>query len=181
MVSLTGMRMEKIAAQRGFSLVEVIVVTAIMLIFSSLFIGFNRTSGKNLLLYSQEVKVAEVLEEAKSLALQRFKKDNPDENIRVCAYGVSFMMSGSYSIFRVTKNVGDATCPTGVPSARETVQTHQLDSGVYFTMLPTGGWVAFIAPYLQTENNGGVIKMKIAGLPYEKTIEINTGGSISVK
>ncbi len=180
MVLLTGMRIEKKAAQRGFSLVEVIVVTAIMLILSSLFIGFNRTSGKNLLLYTQEVKVVGILEEAKSLALQRLKKDNPNENIRVCAYGVSFVMGGSYSVFRVTKNVENTTCPVNVPGARETVSTHQLDSGVYFTTLPTGGWVAFTAPYLETEN-GGTIKMKITGLPYEKTIEISAGGSISAK
>lgn len=180
MVSLGYIHMENRKKKEGFSIVEIIVVTAIMLILSSLFIGFNRTSGKNLLLYTEEMKVMGVLEEAKSLTLQRLKKDDVDIDVRVCAYGVSFTMGGAYSIFRVTKDVEDFTCPVGNAGARETVNSYQLDSGVSFSMIPNQGWVAFVAPYLETENSGE-IRMKIAGLPYEKIIEVSAGGSISIK
>lgn len=168
----------------GFSVIEMIIVMGIVLILSAMFIGYNRTSGKNFLLYTEQMKVMGVLNEAKSLALQKFKQTSADENIRVCAYGVAFTGAGTYSIFSVSKDVRTSVpCPTSNAGSRQTVRSYELNNGVQFATTPSGGWIAFVAPYLETENSGAAddIILQLSGTSYTKTIQVEQGGAVSAK
>lgn len=157
----------------GFSLIEMLVVLSIVLILSGIFIGYNRTSGKHLLLYTEQAKVVGVLNEAKSYAIQRLKATSI-EDIVSCAYGVDFDMSGTYRIFRVTKDINSDVCGLG---SKMYIKTYKLDSGVRFVSFPPSG-VAFEVPYLTT-HNAGTVKLSISGTTLEKDIEISQGGAIT--
>lgn len=159
----------------GFSVIEMLVTFTIVLVLSGIFIGYNRTSGRQLFLYTEQAKVVGVLNEAKSYAIQRLKDTEGNEDIVACAYGVEFEMGGAYRVFGVTKDINDDGCPL---DDRTTVKTYTLDSGVGFVSLPPGNMVAFEIPYLTT-HNPGTVRLGIGTI--QKDIEISQGGAITPK
>lgn len=157
----------------GFSLIEMLVTFTIVIILSGIFIGYNRTSGKQLFLYSEQAKVVGVLNEAKSYAIQRMKDTDTREDIVACAYGVEFEMGGAYRVFAAIKNVNDDGCPL---DNRTIVKTYTLAPGVRFISLPPDNMVAFEIPYLTTHNSG-TVRLGIDAV--QKDIEISQGGAIT--
>src|SRR3989338_2210710 len=72
--------------RRAFSLVEVVVVIGITAILMAMSLGYNRNSERQIIIFSEQAKVAGIFERAKTLALTRYKKGDTD----FCGIGVYF-------------------------------------------------------------------------------------------
>jgi prepilin-type N-terminal cleavage/methylation domain-containing protein len=90
---------------RGFTLVEVVVTMAILIIFSGILVGYNQTSSRQLILVSYQAKLMSLISRAKSLSTSTFLDNlnssyNPGDPI-TCAYGAHVdKTSGEIFIFR---------------------------------------------------------------------------------
>ncbi|KKU14385.1 MAG: hypothetical protein UX22_C0026G0007 [Candidatus Jorgensenbacteria bacterium GW2011_GWA2_45_9] len=172
--------MKALKRRGGFSMVEVVVVCAMTLILSGIFIGYNRTSGKQLILYSEQSRVIGTLNEAKALALQKFKENNSQPDTIICAYGVRFdAVNGQYFVFRVQKDMDDSVCPVSDESRREVVSKYELDRNVEIVSA-TSDWVAFEAPYLKVSPvSGARVTLRLTTGGFSKTVEVGTGGAVT--
>ena len=81
--------------KRGFTLIEILVVTALTAILSGIAIGYSNTGQQNIALFRDQAKVINAILRAKSLAVQSYVKGGAG-----CAYGVHFDQGGSFRIFR---------------------------------------------------------------------------------
>ena len=79
----------------GFTLVETLVVIGILMLLTTSLIAYTRSSGKQIVLYTEQAKLIGALNKAKSLALQRNMAES------VCAYGIRFTGSNTYEIVQV--------------------------------------------------------------------------------
>lgn len=167
--------------EKGFTIVEMVVVIAIMGLISGIMVAYNRTSDEKIALFSDEAKVVGVLQRAKAFALE--KRGN------ACAFGVHFEEPATMIIFQDLPPVEDPRCveenfneqyDTG-----EAVEEISLDQRIGFTSLPGGGSshdVVFIPPYLET-SGAGTVEIGILGEATGSAgscIEIGTGGQIYV-
>ncbi len=175
-------KMKKRKKQNGFSVVEMLIVLAIMLVLSGIFIGYNRTSGKQLVLYTEQTRVIGILNEAKSLALQKFKEDSVAEGYVVCAYGVGFektSVGNQYKIFNVLKQENEITCPINDDLKHKSVKIYEADVNVVVTTV-SSPWVAFEAPYFKTYPETGMsIYINLADTSFQKSIKVGPGGTIT--
>ena len=74
----------------GFTLIETIVVMSIVILMSSILIGYSRENGKQLLLSSTEAKLLSMISRTKFLSIETFFQDEDGLGVtrRFCAYGV---------------------------------------------------------------------------------------------
>lgn len=163
--------------EKGFTIVEMVVVIAIMGLISGIMVAYNRTSDEKIALFSDEAKVVGVLQRAKSFALE--KRGN------ACAFGVHFEKPGTMIIFQDLPIEGIA-CGEGNFNEQydtgEAVEEISLDQRIDFASLPGEGSshdVVFIPPYLET-SGVGTVEIEISDGSAGSCIEIGTGGQIYV-
>lgn len=89
----------------GFTLVEIVVTMAILIIFSGILVGYNQTSSRQLVLISNQAKLVSLVSRAKNLSMSTILENpggsyNPGDPV-TCAYGVHVDKSaGKIFIFR---------------------------------------------------------------------------------
>ncbi len=99
--------------EKGFTLVEVLVVLAITVVLSGIAIGYSHVGQNQISLSIEESKVAQLILEAKELSIATYS-----QNSATCAYGVRFdFATSSYSLFEydsaTTTGAGvRPTCPS---------------------------------------------------------------------
>lgn len=69
----------------GFTLIEILVVMAIMVVMASILVGYTRQSGRQLILTSTEAKMLSLISRAKFLSIETFFQE---ESQNICGYGV---------------------------------------------------------------------------------------------
>lgn len=72
---------------RGFTLIEMIVATTILIILSGIMLGYTSSSRKAIELANSEATLLGLLFNAKAIS-QSFVLDSPDPAWQICAYGV---------------------------------------------------------------------------------------------
>lgn len=163
----------------GFSLIETLVAMGIVVILSGIVLAYNHSSDQRIVLFTEQAKVAGVLNRAKALALERYKGNN----VSYCAFGVVFEASGSYSIVAVPAPASAAVpCIAGgsLPASSDAIDSYTLDNRVSFTSLPPTGGIFFEAPYLNTIQSGTIVlEVKNASPAAEASVEVTSGGSIT--
>lgn len=82
------------AMRRGFSLIEMLVVLAILVLLTSVLVLYNRSGERQILVLREKARLIGTLLRAKSLAINTFVEDSP-----ACGYGVH-IDPPRYFIFR---------------------------------------------------------------------------------
>lgn len=95
---------------RGFSLIELLIVMSIVAIMSSVGFMSYQDSKRDAILRAAQREVATVIRMAQGYALQG-KTQNDGNDFTPCGYGVRFTSSGSYRIFYTKANAG-SDCKT---------------------------------------------------------------------
>jgi prepilin-type N-terminal cleavage/methylation domain-containing protein len=162
----------------GFTLIEMIIVMAIVAIISVIFVGSSQDNRRGIALITERAKVVGVLQRAKSFALER--KEG------ACAFGVHFQKPGTMIIFGdLSENEG--RCEEGDFNKKydsgEGIENISLDEHVKFLELPYSDLYprgdsydfVFIPPYLETERWGTI---KISNELDETCVEVGSGGQI---
>lgn len=77
----------KLETRFGFTLIEMVVATTILIILSGIMLGYTSSSRKAIELANNEAILLGLLFNAKAIS-QSFVLDSPDPNWQICAYGV---------------------------------------------------------------------------------------------
>lgn len=88
---LTSTKRDKLNnSNSAFTLVEVIVVMSIIVVLSTILVGYTRESGKRLILTTTEAKMLSLISRAKFLSIETFFKEQegPGNGEKICGYGV---------------------------------------------------------------------------------------------
>jgi type II secretory pathway pseudopilin PulG len=156
---------------RGFTMIEMLVVFFIMILLSSVLILYSRTGENQIILFKEQARIISILNRAKSLSTQMFSEPQP-----ACAFGVNFSLNGNtFLIFRDSapdcRNSDNIYSETG-----ELFEKYQLDPKIKFGGLTLTN-VIFIPPNPTTLIDDGSNKT-------EATITLQTldaGASLKVK
>ncbi len=105
LIKLLNSKFHILNSRSGFTLVEVLVTMAILIIFSGVLVGYNQTSSRQLILISNQAKLVSLVSRAKNLSMSTILENfggsyNPGDPL-TCAYGVHVdKTSGKIFIFR---------------------------------------------------------------------------------
>lgn len=173
----------------GFTLIETLVVLAIMAVLSAMLIAYNHSSTTQLALTTDQATVAGVLNRAKTLTLEKY---NPPvgAQLSVCAYGVHFTNATStYLIYAVysdsagnlnpNANCGAITDYAYAPGSRnqQEIQQFQLDAGIRFA---AAGDIYFIPPYLEASSSGAMqAVLQVPATGATATISVSPSGGVN--
>jgi prepilin-type N-terminal cleavage/methylation domain-containing protein len=162
----------------GFSLIEVIVVISITLFFMSMTIAYNRTSGSQTILFSEQAKVAGVLNRARSIVLSRRSLDGA-----VCGVGVLFDNSVSPNALAL---FSDVSCD-GLTNDDDVLDTIVVNPSVKILSPVAMGnnYVLFKTPYSDPALAGGlsfplIIELQSIDRPGKVFVEVSLGGGVTM-
>lgn len=100
--------------QKGFTLIEILVVLTILSFLTSILILYSRGGEGQILLFREQSKLVSDILRAKSLAIQTFQTQE-----KVCGYGIHFETApyNNYVIFKEIKGA-DPDNPCGANNRR---------------------------------------------------------------
>lgn len=181
-------------SNRGFTIVEILVIIPIIAILASILIIYNRTTESQLILFKEQARLVSTLNRAKGLALALFKETAGET---ICAYGVKIFPAplSSYTIFKDLPNDGvdcsSADSQYSGPNENfdKMVEVDkravEIDPDPVFTTLNE---VVFIPPDPQIILNGDPsetdeqkITLKLKDNSNSKVIKVNKAGQISIE
>jgi type II secretory pathway pseudopilin PulG len=184
----------------GYTLIEVIVVTGIMVIMSGVLVAYNRESERQLVLSVDSARVVGYLNRAKSFTLGKYvgsKRGGGTADPSACAFGVHFDNT-------VTPNVAVLFQDLPIPGMKctdtdgfdkslsdstEIIDEIALDSRLQFEVVSD---IVFEAPYLKTyansvllgESSGidtAVIVLELRDGSKSSAVTVGAGGQISLQ
>ncbi len=162
----------------GFTLIETLIVVAIMAVLSSMLLTYNNSSSSRIGLYAEQATVAGALDRAKSLALEKWKGSAAS----ACAFGVHFSKAdGSYFLYQsVPRSSPPNPCSDpdrSYVSGDVIVQQLKLSGSVEFLVVPDN--VYFVPPYLTTHGTGS-ISLRTKGKTDTASISVSAGGAVTI-
>jgi len=173
---------------KGFTLIEVLVVLTILSFLTSILILYSRGGEGQILLFREQSKLVSDVLRAKSLAIQTFQTQE-----KVCGYGVHFEMApyNTYVIFKEFKGI-DPNNPCGANNRRYDAgeefepATNLGDYGMKIDQATIGD-VFFQPPDpriyfdgLQASGEARITLMSIDGVALA-TVVIGSGGQVSTQ
>jgi competence protein ComGC len=73
----------------AFTLIEIVIVMSIIIVLSTILVGYTRESGKRLMLTTTEAKMLSLISRAKFLSVETFfKEEETASGEKICGYGV---------------------------------------------------------------------------------------------
>lgn len=189
--------------RRGFSLMDIIVATAIIAMITGISITYNHSSEEQLRIFKAQALAVGAVNRAKSFAAERYiGKDVPAGSF-ACAFGVHFDVAaksvvifqdikpattiyscldadGSYSPSLVAAS-GDFY--DGGAGSKEMIETVPLDTLLTMTLQSGGADILFIPPDLSATSTGAfplVVRLAGSGGRYGDTT-IMAGGQITTR
>ncbi len=182
----------------GFTIIEMVIVVAIVGILSGMTLIYNRSGAEQLKLFKEEAMVVGILNRARALAAEKFNK-NPDS----CAFGIHFMAgSPNFLLFQDLKPADKEFCKEFdghynndfVYKSGESIQdlalekglTFEISSGLAGTPVMAGNQVdiMFVPPELGVVSTVPLpvnLKISTSASGDSKTVIINDTGQISTK
>jgi len=170
-------------SKQGFTLIELIIVTAIMAILASLVVASHRTGQKQYNLSQAGQKLVSNLREAQNMAMS-----GVDIGIQYCGYGIQINRTArptSY-YFYADKAASCQTSNNKYDGSDEIIETVELPDQVRFQSTSPAPIDIFFKPPEPTtyinQNAGadvsGTITLEVAGASLTKTITVTTAGLI---
>lgn len=148
----------------GFTIIEGIIVFAIIFILTGIFTGFDRSGDRQVTLISERAKAIAVFERAKSMTLQKYREGADDVKFfKVVVDNDEKKMI----IIQVTDT-----------NAEIPVDVFEFDPRVILTWSGGSNFVEFYPPYLRVENQG-ILTMEIGGGKNIVGVEVGAGGAIT--
>ena len=175
--------------ESGFSLIEMLVVMAIMGILSGVVIGLNRSSEKAIALSTEQQRVISILERARSLALQRYTVGS---SAYTCAIEVQ-LSGNTISLNARTRGLKTKVtdCNPITKTNTTSIERYTLEKGVTIDNVKTTiNTVYFSSPFLemtffkeaqQIPNGPFLIVLNAPGISRDAKIEITSSGAIVPK
>jgi prepilin-type N-terminal cleavage/methylation domain-containing protein len=153
----------------GFTLIETLVVLAILGVLTTMFLGYNDVHTGQLSLYVDRAKVIGALERAKGLALQKYV-DGEEE---VCAFGVGWS-NQEYFIYKVTSTT--LACGASYDYKENDAnyskeQKFELNGKNVFV---GSGNAYFVPPYFRTSTD---VTLTIKNIDTNKYVKVYVSGS----
>ncbi|MBI4119685.1 MAG: type II secretion system protein [Parcubacteria group bacterium] len=170
---------------RGFTLVELLVTISIIIVLTTVLLGYSRSNEPQLILLREQAQLVNTIFRAKAFSVQALNE--PDIP---CGIGVHFEWGGRYFIFRdrsVSCADSDHVWQANGDDQIIANEDRQLDSKISFWVLQISD-VVFVPPDPQTYLNGSLsfgdaqIKIRVTAAPNpSQTIIINNAGQITVQ
>lgn len=137
----------ELRTNKGFTLIELVVVIAVTAMLSSIAILYSRTGESQILLFRDQASVVSAILRAKSLSIQIYAAAAE----KICGYGVHF--DASDGSFRIFKDLGTNSCADAdkrYSGTNEDVEMFALDAKLKFASLGLAD-ILFIPPNPTTE------------------------------
>lgn len=161
-------------------MVETMVAIAISLVLSTMFLSYNRSSEKQIVLFREQAVIVGFLNRAKSLTVEKFNQDP-----HACAFGLYFSGTASKQfilfqdlqpeesepIFGCRKEDGSPNSNLSYDPGEE-LESFTMDERLKFTDIPNDLNILFIPPELGVHSN--------AELPVTIKIETVQGASFAL-
>ena len=178
-------------SEKGFTIVEILVIIPIIAILSSFLILYNRSTEKQLILFREQARLISTLNRAKGLALAFFRE--PSGEI-VCSYGVRIFPDpvSSYVIFKDLPGVS-GTCSDSNNSYDDPSENFssvvQVDKAIEIEITATTLInVVFIPPDPRVVLNGDSsltadqkITLKLKDSNVSRVVKVNKAGQITAE
>lgn len=131
---------------KGFTLIEVLVVISVLAMLTSMLVVYSRSSENQIKLITEQSKIIGVILRAKLLAFQAFK----EETVPPCSFGVHFdSPNRKYLIFRETDRDAQNKCINNKrygPGEELTGQIFTLPEGITFSKPTKNLDILFVPP-----------------------------------
>lgn len=150
---------------KGFSLVEVMVVVGITVLLSGIILSYNRSSEERIIVSREHSLIVGLLNRAKVLTLQRYK--NPDGGeFEVCGFGLFIEAGGRVTLY---EDLGRGGCGEGfdndyrfTPDSSEVMEVANLDARVSLLGIPEVGLdLVFVPPDLRVRSSASSFPVTI--------------------
>lgn len=163
--------------EKGFTLIELIVVIGILSVLSASLITYSRDGEKQIIFFKeQSVLVASVFR-AKNLAISTYGRNGADS----CGYGIHFSSPQEIIIFNDKASNGDCSGAGGYSGSAEDIDKVKIDSRVRIAGSPRD--FIFVPPEPIVRPAAQVsIRLELADDPSKfSIITISPAGQITVK
>lgn len=176
--------------ERGFTLLELLVVMGIIAVLISMTLGYSRESTRQLALTSTQAEMLSLINRAKFLSIETFFGGGRSGDQRICSYGVRVNLSNQ-EIFIFQDLSSLAECPgnsnnvydEGEKLSGELNEVNLQDTLVTFTEDTNLSEAVFIPPDPKTKINKSdtpeaKVGVKIREGKGQFTITVNNAGQI---
>lgn len=162
---------------RGFTIIELLVIIAILMTMSGVLILYNRTGERQIVIFQEQAKVISAVSRARSLSVATFGQASAP-----CGYGVHFEAPRTVIIFKdLAADCGSADKKYTNPD--EKIEQFYLDSRVSLDLGLTD--VLFIPPdptvVITPNPEAAVLNIKEEGGTGMASIKINKSGHIGTE
>ncbi len=190
---------ERIHSRRGFSLLDVIVATAIIAMITGISITYNHSSEDQLRIFKAQALIVGAVNRAKSYAAERFIGKNVPSGSFACAFGVHFDAAARKAVIfediKATTTIytclnADGTYSPSLSAAgeyyngpNEMIDEVSIDDQLAMSIKSGGADILFVPPDLSAISNGAFpLVVRLAGLSggYSDT-SITAGGQVSTR
>lgn len=175
--------------QEAFTLIEVMVVVFLVVSFTALGIGYNRSSDDNITFFKEQGVIVSEIYKVRSSVLASYTGDD------VCALGIAVSTEGNtLNVFAQGPPVGNNTCPDFLgpvyifDTSNVLYPIFDEDKGIQQSEIVDSNFeaVLFVPPYLEVkkkmlagyESDDPCFTIQIGSIA--SGIEINNAGQVSV-
>ncbi len=168
--------------QRGFTLLEMLVVIGVMIMLTATLIIYTRSGGRRIILFREQAKLVSMLTRARGLTTNLYRPGAE----KICGYGVRVVDMTTYELYKDLP--GDGICPASNSWSGEieTLETFTLKPLVSFSDQRAVSDIFFLPPnpsvYFDGQPATGQVSFDLVLEGGDKNvITINRGGQITVQ